>query len=437
MIFKNVSSEKPPHGPSPFVNEDELYKCVHCGFCLQACPTYLQTGLETESPRGRLALMKAVNEDRIAVDETVTRHWDLCIQCRACEAACPSGVPYGSLIESVMFKVQDQRKNSILKKLSYEILLKRLIPRKRLLNFLGLLTVLYVSFGLQKVVRYSKILFMMPELLRSLDDQIPKIYGKSFKANNQVYVSQDEQSKDLYFLSGCIMPIFQGDQMRSAVSVLNRNGFDVIVPSNQVCCGAINSHAGDLETASNLAKKNIDAFGLNEEIPIVTMSAGCGARLKGYHELLRDDLEYSERSLDFVARIKDVHELLGSIKGVEPLSDLKLKVTYQDSCHLANVQGIKQEPRDLIKGIGGVEFVELPNSGICCGAGGTYMITEQQMSGLVLKSKIKDIKSTGATVVATANPGCFMQLENGIRQEGLDVEVKYITDLLEEGYRKE
>ena len=437
MISKNVSSEKPDHRLGPFVNEDELYKCVHCGFCLQACPTYLQTGLETESPRGRLALMKAVNEDRIAVDETVTRHWDLCIQCRACEAACPSGVRYGSLIESVMFKVQDQRKNSILKKLSYEILLKRLIPRKRLLNFLGLLTVLYVSFGLQKAVRYSKILFMMPKLLRSLDDQIPKIYGKSFKAKNQVYISQDEQSKDLYFLSGCIMPIFQGDQMRSAVSVLNRNGFDVIVPSNQVCCGAINSHAGDLETASNLAKKNIDAFGLNEEIPIVTMSAGCGARLKGYHELLRDDLEYSERSLDFVARIKDVHELLGSIKGVEPLSDLKLKVTYQDSCHLANVQGIKQEPRDLINGIGGVEFVELPNSGICCGAGGTYMITEQQMSGLVLKSKIKDIKSTGATVVATANPGCFMQLENGIRQEGLDVEVKYITDLLEEGYRKE
>ena len=138
-----------------------------------------------------------------------------------------------------------------------------------------------------------------------------------------------------------------------------------------------------------------------------------------------------------MARVKDVHELLGSIKVVESSSDLKLKVTYQDSCHLANVQGIKKEPRDLINGIGGVEFVELPNSGICCGAGGTYMITEQEMSGLVLKSKIKDIKSTGATVVATANPGCFMQLENGIRQEGLDVEVKYITDLLEEGYRKE
>ena len=437
MISKNVSSEKPSHGQSPFVNEDELYKCVHCGFCLQACPTYLQTGLETESPRGRLALMKAVNEDRIAVDETVTRHWDLCIQCRACEAACPSGVPYGSLIESVMSKVQERRKKSILMKFSNEILLKRLIPRKRLLNFLGLLTVLYVSFGLQKAVRYSKLLLIMPKLLRNLDDQIPKIYGKSFKAKDQVYISQDDQSKDLYFLSGCIMPIFQGDQMRSAINVLNRNGFNVVVPSNQVCCGAINSHAGDLNTASNLARKNIDAFGMNEETLIVTMSAGCGARLKGYHELLKDDLEYSEKSSNFVARVRDVHELLGSIKVVESLSDLKLKVTYQDSCHLANVQGIKKEPRDLINGIGGVEFVELPNSGICCGAGGTYMITEQEMSGLVLKSKMKDIKSTGATVVATANPGCFMQLENGIRQEGLDVEVKYITDLLEEGYKKE
>ena len=249
MISKNVSSEKPSHAQSPFVNEDELYKCVHCGFCLQACPTYLQTGLETESPRGRLALMKAVNEDRIAVDETVTRHWDLCIQCRACEAACPSGVPYGSLIESVMSKVQERRKKSILMKLSNEILLKRLIPRKRLLNFLGLLTVLYVSFGLQKAVRYSKLLLIMPKLLRNLDDQIPKIYGKSFKAKDQVYISQDDQSKDLYFLSGCIMPIFQGDQIRSAINVLNRNGFNVVVPSNQVCCGAINSHAGDLDTA--------------------------------------------------------------------------------------------------------------------------------------------------------------------------------------------
>ena len=437
MISNNIFSENTSQTSGPFVNEDELYKCVHCGFCLQSCPTYLETGLETESPRGRLALMKAVNEDRIAVDETVTRHWDLCIQCRACEVACPSGVPYGSLIESVMFKVQGQRKNSVLRKLSYGILLKRLIPRKRLLNFLGLITILYVSLGLQKAVRYSKLLLIMPKLLRNLDDQIPNIYGKSFKAKNQVYLSNDNESKDLYFLSGCIMPIFQGDQIRSAISVLNRNGFNVVVPSNQVCCGAINSHAGDLLTASNLARKNIDAFGINEETPIVTMSAGCGARLKGYHELLRGDLEYSEKSLNFVSRVKDVHELLGSIKGVEPLSDLKLKVTYQDSCHLANVQGIKQEPRDLIKKIDGVDFVELPNSGICCGAGGTYMITEQQMSGLVLKSKIKDIKSTGATVVATANPGCFMQLENGIRKEGLDVEVKYITDLLEEGYRKE
>ena len=420
-----------------WVNEDDLYKCVHCGFCLQSCPTYLSTGLETESPRGRIALMKAVNEGRIEIDSGVLRHWDLCIQCRACESVCPSGVPYGTLIETVMENVQTKRKMSFLSKIMFDVTLKHIIPSQRLLKLSTTLLSVYIKSGLQKVVRFTNLLAVFPSFVKNLDNKAPSFNGKSFRSDGRVYPSKIDRKERLSLLSGCIMPIVQGDQIRSAVQVLNRNGFEVYVPRNQVCCGAINSHVGDTQRARELARKNIDVFSEELGTPIVTVSAGCGARMKEYHHLLKNDDLYAEKALQFESRVVDVHEVLDNVTEVRPSGKIEKKITYQDSCHLSNAQGIRRQPRDLIKCIKGVEFVEMPGSEICCGAGGTYMITESEMSDKVLSSKISNIRNMGVDIVATANPGCFMQLESGVKREGLNVEIKYVTDLLSEAYMKD
>ena len=420
-----------------WVNEDDLYKCVHCGFCLQSCPTYLSTGLETESPRGRIALMKAVNEGRIEIDSGVLRHWDLCIQCRACESVCPSGVPYGTLIETVMENVQTKRKMSFLSKIMFDVTLKHIIPSQRLLKLSTTLLSVYIKSGLQKVVRFTNLLAVFSPFVKNLDNKAPSFNGKSFRSDGRVYPSKIDRKERLSLLSGCIMPIVQGDQIRSAVQVLNRNGFEVYVPRNQVCCGAINSHVGDTQRARDLARKNIDVFSEELGTPIVTVSAGCGARMKEYHHLLKDDDLYAEKALQFESRVVDVHEVLDTVTEVSPSGKIEKRITYQDSCHLSNAQGIRRQPRDLIKCIEGAEFVEMPGSEICCGAGGTYMITEPEMSDKVLSSKISNIRNMGVDIVATANPGCFMQLESGVKREGLNVEIKYVTDLLSEAYMKE
>jgi len=422
---------------STWLDESELYKCVHCGFCLQACPTYLATGLETESPRGRIALMKAVNEGRLEISNQVMRHWDLCVQCRACEDVCPSGVPYGNLIESTMSHVRDYRRIGLVPRLAYEITLRYLLPNQKNLSILVAMMDFYIKSGLQKLVRKTKILRLISWRLENLEKMTPVLNGEFFRADDHLYQSDIANAEKIQMLTGCVMPLTQGNQMRAAVRVLNRAGKDVEIPSSQVCCGAINSHVGDLEKAKELARENIEAFSKGDkDEPIVVASAGCGTRMKEYAPLLADDPEYSSRAASFSKRVVDINEYLNGIQLLPGEFSIPRVVTYQDSCHLANVQKVRDAPRNLLKSIQGVDFCELKGSNICCGAGGTYMITEPEMSKAILANKMEDIIDSGADTIATANPGCFMQLENGIREAGLDVEVKYVTDLLDEAYTK-
>ena len=424
-----------PTKNSSWLEEESLYKCVHCGFCLQACPTYLATGLETESPRGRIALMKAVNEGRLGVSEGVIGHWDLCIQCRACEDVCPSGVPYGNLIESTMENIREFRTTGLISRIISKVTLHHLVPRPKMLSALFWLLRLYIRSGAQKITRKTGCLRLLSKKLHQLEKMTPSINGSPFKADGKIYTSGSDNSNKVQMLTGCVMPLAQGEQMRAAVRVLNHNGTDVEVTKSQVCCGAINSHVGDIETARELARKNIDAFsrGVDSD-PIIAASAGCGARMKEYKDLLKHDPLYSEKSIFFSSRVLDINEYLKQIKVKSGAISKKRVVTYQDSCHLANVQKIRSAPRELLNSIPGVDFCELKGSNICCGAGGTYMLTEPDMSKRVLADKVGLIKESGADVVATANPGCFMQLENGIKEAGLDVEVMYVTDLLDASY---
>ena len=420
---------------STWLDESELYKCVHCGFCLQACPTYLATGLETESPRGRIALMKAVNEGRLEISNQVMRHWDLCVQCRACEDVCPSGVPYGNLIESTMDHVRDYRRIGLLPRLTYEIALRYLLPNQKNLSILVAMMNFYIKSGFQKLVRKTKILRLISRRLEKLEMMTPTLNGDFFRSDGHVYQSGIPDAEKIQMLTGCVMPLTQGNQMRAAVRVLNKAGKDVEIPSSQVCCGAINSHVGDVAKAKELARENIEAFSKGNRCEaIVVASAGCGARMKEYGPLLADDPEFSLKAANFSKRVVDINEYLDGTQLRLGESGVPRVVTYQDSCHLANVQKVRDAPRNLLKAIQGIDFCEMKESNICCGAGGTYMITEPEMSKGILANKMKNIIDSGADTIATANPGCFMQLENGIREAGLDLEVKYVTDLLDETY---
>ena len=417
--------------------EEDLYKCVHCGFCLQACPTYVETGLETESPRGRIALMKAVNEGRIGITPTVFRHWDLCIQCRACEVACPSGVPYGRLIEATKAEVERHREPRLLPRLASAILLKRVLPSQRRLSALVAGLRLYQRSGLRRLVRWSRVLRLVSARLASLEASAPEVRGSKFRAAGQVVPAAGERRARVALLSGCVMPLIHGPEMHAVTRVLARNGCDVVVPQAQVCCGALNSHAGDLDTARELARRNVEVFLEAGVDAVVVASAGCGIRMKEYGELLADDSDYSHEAEHLSAQVKDVHEFLVGLPFVQPAGRLDYRVTLQDSCHLSHAQRITEAPRTLLRSIPGVELVEMANSSRCCGAGGTYTITQRDFSLRLLDNKMNAVEDTGADVLATANPGCHMQLGNGVRRSGLGTEVRYVTDLLDESYAAE
>ena len=417
--------------------EEDLYKCVHCGFCLQACPTYVETGLETESPRGRIALMKAVNEERIGITPTVFRHWDLCIQCRACEVACPSGVPYGRLIEATKAQVERYRRPRLLPRLAAAVLLKRVLPSQRSLTALIAGLRLYQRSGLRRLVRWSRILRLVSARLASLEASAPEVPRSRFKAAGQVVSAAGERRARVALLSGCVMPLIHGPEMHAVTRVLARNGCEVVVPKAQVCCGAINSHSGDLDTARELARRNVDVFLQAGVDAVVIASAGCGIRMKEYGDLLEDDPEYAGKAERLSTQVKDIHEFLVGLPFVPPQGRLDHRVTLQDSCHLAHAQRITEAPRALLHSIPGVEVVEMANSSRCCGAGGTYTITQRDFSLRLLDNKMNAVEDTGADVLATANPGCHMQLRQGIQRAGLSMEVRYVTDLLDESYAAE
>ncbi|MBM3933392.1 MAG: 4Fe-4S dicluster domain-containing protein [SAR202 cluster bacterium] len=416
--------------------ESELYKCVHCGFCLQACPTYLETGLETESPRGRIALMKAVNERRIGITAETVRHWDLCIQCRACEVACPSGVPYGTLIEATMAQVEKHRKRGLLEKAATYIVLKQVVPKQSRLGLAVVGLRMYQRTGAQSLVRRTKVLSAIAPGLAALEGTAPEVPAERLEAKGQVIPAIGPLRARIAVLAGCVMPLVHGPQMNAAIRVLTRNGCEVQVTRGQGCCGAIHSHTGDLEQARDMARRNIDAFLSAGVDAVVVASAGCGSRMKEYGHLLADDSGYAEKARAFYDLVKDIHEFLAALPLIPPTGRIERKVTYQDSCHLANPQRVTAAPRALLRAIPGLELVELGSS-VCCGAGGTYTVTEHEMSMRVLDSRMEAVSKTGADVVATANPGCVMQLKLGADRSGLGVRVCYVTDLLDEAYAAE
>jgi glycolate oxidase iron-sulfur subunit len=405
----------------------DLSQCVHCGLCLQNCPTYLQTGNEAESPRGRIHLIQALNEGRVEANSDYRQHIELCLVCRNCESVCPSGVHFGRIMEAGRAQLYARVALSWRERLFRRLAFKELLPHRNRLRVLFGLLLMYQRTGLQRVVRLSGLL---PKPLKQAESLLPEL-RKPFLPEWEVYPAEGRLRYRVGLFTGCVMPLVYGNVHEATLRVLRHNGCEVHIPRQQVCCGALNVHGGEQTVARDLAQQNIRAFLGRGLDAIVVNSAGCGATMKEYSELL-DGAEAAE----FGRLTRDVSEFLVSIEPLRPFNHaVKRTVMLQESCHLIHAQRIKDAPRTLLASIPGLELRELVHSDLCCGSAGLYMLTEGDMSSRILDDKMRDVAATGAHTIVTSNPGCMMQVQRGLHRSGLTGEVKHVVELLDEAYR--
>ena len=378
--------------------------------------------------------MKAVNEGRLDITPQVVGHWDLCLQCRACEVACPSGVPYGRLMEATRTSVQESFKRSRTERIGRAIGYRSVLASPGKTRAAAAALKLSMKSGIRKFVRSSGFLRLLPGDFEHLDDSLPVLSDQFFAAEGQVVRPRGTPRGRVALLAGCVMPLVHADTMEAATRVLAHNGVEVVVAAGQGCCGALNAHAGERESARAMARRNIDSFLSAEPDAIVTLSAGCGSTMKEYDELLHHDDEYAAKAERASSLTRDIHEYLVALPFTSPTNSVEKRVTYQDACHLGNAQRITEAPRQLLRSIPGLELVDLPEAGMCCGSAGTYSITQKEMSLRLGKRKVENVESTDAEIVATGNPGCAMQMANALRRAGSSTQVKYVVDLLDEAY---
>ncbi|OAI39545.1 hypothetical protein AYO38_01515 [bacterium SCGC AG-212-C10] len=407
---------------------EDLSRCVHCGLCVNACPTYAVTGLEVESPRGRIFLARSVAEGTIPLTEVVQSHWDLCLQCRACEAVCPSGVPYGRIMEHTRAQLQDDAPSGKKSRRVRRFILRNVIARPALLRQLVAPARTYSSTPLRRLVRASRALGVAKPLAR-MESQLPHGQGKRFTLGDGLEQPEVAKKSALLF-SGCLMPELFGNVHRATGRVFARNGVALRAPEKQGCCGALHAHDGDLAFARQLARKNIAAFEAAGNEPIIVNSAGCGAAMKEYGDLLAKDERWADRARVFASRVKDATEFLAQ-DGVVGGEREGLRVTYQDPCHLAHAQRIREQPRTLMASVSGCERVETEGADMCCGAAGIYSLVQPEMSAALRTRKAEQFRKHRPDVIVTANPGCHMQYEAAVREAGIDARVEHIMEFLD------
>jgi glycolate oxidase iron-sulfur subunit len=415
--------------------QSDLDKCVHCGLCLNACPTYRELGVEMDSPRGRIYQMNEV-ANGAPITSSYILHLDLCLACRGCETACPSGVPYGRLIEAARAEIEAQRKPSFWNRIGKKIVFEHLLPSRAALQIAGAGLYLYQVSGIQRLARSSGILKLLGNLgnIEALapSAQIPFFYSKIGKT----FPAIGERRYRVAFLAGCIANIAFARLNEATVRVLQRNGCEVVIPGAQNCCGALHVHSGLKDQARALARNNIDAVLTDAFDAVITNAAGCGSTLKEYDELLENDMAYRDKAIQFKALMKDVTEFLASIDLNTDMGTVDVVATYQDSCHLAHGQKIKAAPRKLLRAIPGLTYREMPLADLCCGSAGIYNVVHNELAMQILEHKMEHAGSTGASLIVTANPGCMLQLASGARLYGKGQRVAHVVEVLDEAYRK-
>ena len=430
MAVSIVSSEKRALGPE----QVDLDRCVHCGLCLNACPTYRELGLEMDSPRGRIYQMVQVSNGA-AITPSYQEHIGLCLACRGCETACPSGVQYGRLVEAARAEIQARAYQGILSRMIRGFAFRRLLPSRAALTVVGTLLYLYEACGLKALVRavgVLKLLGSLGNLERLAPTAEPPFF---FSQIGRTFPPKGNRRYRVAFLAGCIANISFARLNEATVRVLQKNGCEVVVPDHQSCCGALHVHAGRRAEARQLARRNIDAVLAGEYDAIITNAAGCGSTLKEYDELLHDDPVYADKARRFTKLMRDVTEFLASIELSPGLGPIRGTVTYQDSCHLAHGQKVRSAPRQLLARIPELQYREMPSADICCGSAGIYNIVQNAMSMQILSRKMESVNTTGASLIATANPGCMLQLQAGVRMHGSGQRVMHVVELLDLSYR--
>lgn len=413
--------------------DDKTMKCIRCGFCLDACPTFRLTGQETRGPRGRIYLVRSWRENEIPFDSDVVEALDSCLGCRACETACPSGVPYGEILEEARAHIEEHHLRPSTQTFARQQLLSTLTDPGKLVLSLK-------AAGLFGKLTNGKMPGFAAKLLSGSSDAsvaLPKAQGEA-KVHNLPVTSPAKGAKRyrVGILAGCVMRVLFGGTNAATVKVLQENGCDVYAPEAAGCCGALHLHTGFHAEATARMRKLIDAFGphLKDLDAIIVNSAGCGSTMREYGTLLADDPAYHEQAYAFAAKIRDVSEWLVEIGITPPTKRLDATVSYHDACHLAHGQRIRVQPRKLLQQIPGLNLVEMNESDTCCGSAGIYNITQPEMARQLLSRKIENLKATGASIVATGNPGCLAWIQQGAQDAGLSVRICHPVELLAEAY---
>ena len=417
-----------------------VQQCMHCGLCLPTCPTYDATKLERNSPRGRIALMRAIADGRLEATRTFAEEMYFCLGCLACMTACPAGVNYAELFEQARAEAERvEVLKSPRRSLIRNFTLKWLFMDLSRLRTVGLLMRMYQRLGLQSFVRKSGLMRLLPKRLQELEAMTPTVQPAfSRDLVEELAPARGEKRYRVAVLTGCAQDLIFSDVNRDTVEVLAENGCEVYTPARQSCCGSLHAHNGEWELAKVLARENIEQFPPEEFDAIITNAAGCGSHLKHYATLLADDAAYLARAKVWDGKVKDIHEWLATI-GIKPpqKSGVEQTVTYHEACHLCHGQKITAEPRQVLRSIPGLKLVELAESTWCCGSAGIYNLIQPEMANQLLERKIGHIKSTNAPVVATGNPGCLLQLINGAKKQQLQVRVAHPVTLLAEAYREQ
>jgi glycolate oxidase iron-sulfur subunit len=422
-------------GDSPRKGADIDYElfldCVHCGLCTSSCPTYVELGTEMDSPRGRIYLMRAVTDGRLAADDPeVRRHLDLCLDCRACESACPSGVQYGQLIEPFRIHLAKMLAPSIRLSTLQRLALFGLTPYANRMRWALAPVRLMQSLRLDRLLEKIGLLRLMPRSLRQMHDMVPRL--EPYHHLPELLPAEGKRRARVALFLGCAGDAFLPQTNLATARVLQRNGCEVWVPRAQVCCGALHYHSAQEEPAKAFAKANCDAFRPQDVDAIIVNAAGCGAMLKDYGHLLHDDAGQA-----LAGKVKDVSEFLAALGPVKPEHPLPIKAAYHDACHLCHAQQIRHQPRQLLEMIPGLQLVPLNETEICCGAAGSYNITQPEMADRLGERKAKNILDTGARALFTGNVGCLLQIGKHLRRQRPDLWVAHPIDALWASYSGE
>jgi glycolate oxidase iron-sulfur subunit len=422
---KGYDAHHPPSG-------ELIDKCVHCGFCLPVCPTYVLWNEEMDSPRGRIYLMKMVAEGAATINETWVSHFDSCLGCMACMTACPSGVEYGKLIEATRAQIE-RRYTRPAGEIRFRHFLFSVFTRPDRLRTLLLPLRLYQKAGLEALVRRMGILKLFPARLRAMEALLPQVPAQ--ETLPELIPAQGERRRRVGLLLGCVQRVLFPQVNAATARVLAAEGCEVVAPETQPCCGALLVHAGEEEQAVKFARQTIDAFEKAEVDTVIINAAGCGSNVKEYGHLLRDDPEYAARAKAFAAKCRDISEFLAELEPRATRHPLRLRVAYHDACHLQHAQGVRSQPRTVLGRIPQLELLEIPEAAICCGSAGIYNLVQPQAATELGDRKAGHIAELEADTVVSGNPGCLLQLRSALARAGTKLPVRHFVELLDASIR--